>query len=60
VEIEVGMDVTVRSPHEIIQERLARLAAGAQRLVELEINKDGAYEEPVDKTDEAASQEETY
>jgi hypothetical protein len=60
VEIEVGMDVTVRSPHEIIQERLARLAAGAQHLIQLEMNKDGAYEEPVDKTDEAASQEETY
>jgi hypothetical protein len=60
VEIDVGVDVTVRSPHEIIKERLARLAAGAQHLVELEMNKDGAYEAPVDKTDEAASQEETY
>jgi hypothetical protein len=54
------VDVTVRSPHEVIKERLARLAAGAQHLVELEMNKDGTYETPVEKTDEAASSEETY
>jgi hypothetical protein len=60
VEIEVGLDVTVRNPHEIIRERLERLAAGAQHLVELELSKDGAYEAPAEKTDEAASQEETY
>jgi hypothetical protein len=60
VEIDVGMDVTVRNPHEIIRERLERLAAGAQHLIQLEMNKDGAYEEPAEKTDEAASNEETY
>jgi hypothetical protein len=50
----------VRNPHEIIRERLERLAAGAQHLIQLEMNKDGAYEEPAEKTDEAASNEETY
>ena len=60
VEIDVGVDVTVRSPHEIIKERLARLAAGAQHMLELEITKDGTYViPPAEKTDEAASQEET-
>jgi hypothetical protein len=59
VEIDVGMDVTVRNPHEIIRERLERLAAGAQHMLELEIAKDGTYVPPADKTDEAASQEET-
>jgi hypothetical protein len=53
------MDVTVRNPHEIIRERLERLAAGAQHMLELEIAKDGTYVPPADKTDEAASQEET-
>jgi hypothetical protein len=60
VELDVGVDVTVRSPHEVIKERLARLAAGAQHLVELEMNKDGTYETPAEKTEEAASQEENY
>jgi hypothetical protein len=60
VELDVGVDVTVRSPHEVIKERLARLAAGAQHMIELEMDKDGAYIAPVEKTDEAASQEETY
>jgi hypothetical protein len=50
----------VRNPHEIIRERLERLAAGAQHLIQLEMNKDGAYETPPEKTDEAASNEETY
>jgi hypothetical protein len=59
VEIDVGVDVTVRNPHEIIKERLARLAAGAQHMLELEVTKDGTYAPPDDKTDEAASQEET-
>jgi hypothetical protein len=35
VELDVGVDVTVRSPHEVIKERLARLAAGAQHMIEL-------------------------
>ena len=60
VELDVGVDVTVRSPHEVIKERLARLAAGAQHMIELEMDKDGAYIAPVEKTDEAASSEETY
>jgi hypothetical protein len=60
VELDVGVDVTVRSPHEVIKERLARLAAGAQHMIELEMDKDGSYIAPVEKTDEAASQEETY
>ena len=59
VEIDVGVDLTVRNPHEIIKERLARLAAGAQHMLELEIAKDGTYVVPAEKTDEAASQEET-
>jgi hypothetical protein len=60
VELDVGVDVTVRSPHEVIKERLARLAAGAQHLVELEMNKDGTYETPVEKTEEAARDKESY
>jgi len=54
------VDVTVRSPHEVIKERLARLAAGAQHMIELEMDKDGSYIAPVEKTDEAARDEESY